>query len=204
MFINGILVIEGAVVAFSADAPPAAAPRRAGLAYTDAEELYVTAAAVGPTSSNVEGIAVSAAGALHVFDASAGLPAGAVLLNGIAFTSNGAMCYAPNVEFVANRGWPVDALGRICTIPPLNLPGAFTFNVPAVNPVAGTVTLSWTPSLYASRYTIFRDGAPIKLLPSSSLTSFDTPGVGTFTYEVRAGNENGVTASTPPTQDATL
>ena len=195
--INGLQVLSGNAVGFRTDVPAAGVPRRAGWPYSRITEVLVTPAAPDANSVVVSGIALSQAGALHIFDATAGLPAGAVLVNGIALTSQGAMCVAPNPAAVYVKGWPVDMLGRVCVAPPLNLPGAFTFNVPVPGPTI--VGLSWTPSTYAAGFQIFRDAVLVKELPGDTLSSFDEPpGAGTYTYSILAVNEVGTTASTPP------
>lgn len=84
------------------------------------------------------------------------------------------------------------AIGTVLPGPP-----APPVAVSASDTSCSVVVLSWSASLDADFYIVYRDGARIDSLAAGVLGSQDSPGAsGSFTYGVAAGNECGVSDST--------
>ena len=99
-------------------APDADAAIIAGQAYVGngtADAVYFTTDAVAASDGFVGGFRYTTAGALRAYDATAGVPAGSSVNQGIAMTSDGQVCYSTdNPSTVFNlAGVAVDSVGRI-------------------------------------------------------------------------------------------
>ncbi len=95
------------------------------------------------------------------------------------FSPNGAYCNVAEVQF----------FGVPLPVAPTNLTGKL---------VDGTVSLSWTPSTYASTYTVQRanssGGSPVGMVPNITATSYSQgglPATSTYYFTVVAVNEAG-------------
>jgi len=88
VFINGLLVLNSSVGLVQTTTSQ---NYRSGMAYDGRSYLRVTQAA--PSGANfIRGIAVNGTGAVHIFDASAGIPANAFWQDGLAVTPSGQLC----------------------------------------------------------------------------------------------------------------
>ena len=99
-------------------APDAAAAIIAGQAYVTngtADAVYFTTDAVAASDGIVGGFRYTTAGALRAYDATAGVPAGSSVNQGIAMTSDGQVCYSTEASgvFFNIAGVAVDSSGRI-------------------------------------------------------------------------------------------
>lgn len=85
-----------------------------GVYMSPTQQRLLTLDAVAAGDSFVGGIAVSPAGAMRAVAVDGDLPAGAVLIDGVAVTSTGQLCVSSSAtldHYV--HGWPVSALGVV-------------------------------------------------------------------------------------------
>lgn len=85
-----------------------------GVFMSPTQQWLCTLDAVAVGDSYVAGIAVTPAGSIRVSVVDGALPAGAVLINGVAVTATGQLCISTSAvldHYV--HGWPVSALGVV-------------------------------------------------------------------------------------------